>query len=56
MCCGYRHLQVDHGKRFASGKVYINGLEGFWSYAKQRLAKLHEIIMKEIVKYKKIKG
>lgn len=39
MCCGYRHLRVDHGKRFSSGKVYINGLEGFWSYAKQRLAK-----------------
>jgi transposase len=29
MCCGYKHLKVDHGKRFASGKVYINGLEGF---------------------------
>ena len=29
--CGYRHLRVDHGKKFASGKVYINGLEGFWA-------------------------
>jgi hypothetical protein len=37
MCCGYRHLKVDHGKRFSSVKVYINGLEGFWSYAKERL-------------------
>ncbi|MBW1739055.1 MAG: transposase, partial [Deltaproteobacteria bacterium] len=33
MFCGYRHLKVDHNKRFASGKVYINGLEGFWSWA-----------------------
>ena len=43
MFCGYRHLKVDHGKRFASGKVYINGLEGFWSWAKERLMKHHGI-------------
>lgn len=43
MFCGYRHLRVDHGKKFASGKMYINGLEGFWSYAKQRLAKFHGV-------------
>jgi len=43
MFCGYRHLRVDHGKRFALGKVYINGLEGFWSYAKERLAKYHGV-------------
>jgi len=43
MFCGYRHLRVDHKKRFSSGKVYINGLEGFWSYAKQRLAKFHGV-------------
>ena len=41
MFCGYRHLRVDHGKRFGLGKVYINGLEGFWSYAKERLIKHH---------------
>lgn len=43
MFCGYRHLKVDHGKRFATGKVYINGLEGFWSFSKQRLAKFHGV-------------
>jgi len=43
MFCGYRHLKVDHGKYFSSGRVYINGLEGFWSYAKERLAKYHGI-------------
>lgn len=43
MFCGYRHLKIDHGKRFAKGRVYINGLEGFWSYAKQRLMKHHGI-------------
>jgi len=43
MCCGYRHLVVDHGTTFASGKVYINGLEGFWSFAKERLIKYHGV-------------
>ena len=43
MFCGYRHLKVDHSKRFASGKVYINGLEGFWSWAKERLIKYHGV-------------
>jgi transposase len=43
MCCGYRHLRIDHRKVFATGKVYINGVEGFWSYAKERLIKFHGV-------------
>ena len=43
MFCGYRHLKIDHGKNFSRGRVYINGLEGFWSYAKERLIKHHGI-------------
>ena len=43
MFCGYRHLRINHRKVFATGKVYINGLEGFWSYAKQRLMKFHGV-------------
>jgi transposase len=35
--CGYKHLRVDHGRRFTQGKVHVNGLEGFWSYAKGKL-------------------
>ncbi len=53
MFCGYRHLKVDHGKRFASGKVYINGLEGFWSWAKERLIKHHGISKKTFPLYLK---
>lgn len=45
--CGYRHLRVDHQKEFsrpsARGKVHINGLEGFWSYAKGKLLKHHGV-------------
>lgn len=43
MFCGYRHLQVDHSLHFSRGRVYINGLEGFWSFAKERLMKHHGI-------------
>jgi len=43
MFCGYRHLQVDHSTHFGRGRVYINGLEGFWSFAKERLMKHHGI-------------
>ena len=43
MFCGYRHLKIDHSKKFTSGKVYINGLEGFWSWAKERLIKHHGV-------------
>lgn len=43
MFCGYRHIKINHQKVFASGKVYINGVEGFWSYAKERLIKFHGI-------------
>lgn len=53
MFCGYRHLRVDHGKRFSSGKVYINGLEGFWSYAKQRLIKFHGVSKEKFPLYLK---
>ncbi len=41
VCYGFRHERIDHGQRFANGKVYINGIEGFWSYAKERLLKYH---------------
>ena len=40
---GFRHQRIDHGKRFANGKVFINGIEGFWSNAKERLMKYHQV-------------
>jgi transposase len=53
MFCGYRHLKIDHGKRFATGKVYINGLEGFWSWAKERLVKHHGVSKEKFPLYLK---
>jgi transposase len=41
--CGYRHLRLDHARHFARGKVHINGLEGFWSYAKTKFIKHHGV-------------
>ena len=43
MTFGYKHRRIDHSKRFAEGPVYINGLEGFWSFAKTRLIKFHGV-------------
>lgn len=53
MFCGYRHLKVDHNKRFSSGKVYINGLEGFWSWAKERIIKHHGVSKEKFPLYLK---
>lgn len=49
-CYGYQHLRVDHARQFSRasrrttrGPVHINGLEGFWSYAKGKLQKHHGV-------------
>ncbi len=38
---GYgKHLRIDHGQNeFAKGHTHINGIEGFWGYAKTRLVR-----------------
>ena len=38
-----KHLEVDHDYTFVEGKQHINGLEGFWSFAKERLQKYHGV-------------
>ena len=41
---GYDHYRVYHGAdEFARGKLHINGIESFWSFAKRRLAKFNGI-------------
>ncbi len=30
-----KHVPIDHGEEFADGPAHINGIEGFWSYAKR---------------------
>ena len=42
---GYKkHYRVHHGtNEFARGKSHINGIESFWSFAKNRLIKFHGV-------------
>jgi transposase len=53
MFCGYRHLQIDHSKRFVQGKVDINTLEVFWAFAKERLIKFHGVSKRNFPLYLK---
>ena len=39
---GYDHYRVFHShNEFARGKCHVNGIEGFWSFCKRRLAKFN---------------
>jgi transposase-like protein len=42
---GYsKHLRVNHGSNeFARGSSHVNGIEGFWSFAKRRLQKFNGV-------------
>jgi transposase-like protein len=41
---GYKHFRVNHSKQYSDRKgTHINGIENFWGYSKQRLAKFHGI-------------
>ena len=42
---GYaKHLRVNHGaNEFARGNSHVNGIEGFWSFAKRRLQKFNGV-------------
>jgi len=51
MFCGYKHLNIDHQYKFKQGKVYINGVEGFWAFAKERLIKHHGISKEKFLYY-----
>lgn len=38
-----KHSKINHQKTFGKGHNHINGLEGFWSFAKERFHKYHGI-------------
>ena len=42
---GYgKHLRVDHGRdEFVRGRIPVNGIEGFWGFAKTRLLRFRGI-------------
>ncbi|MBI2676037.1 MAG: IS1595 family transposase [Candidatus Aenigmarchaeota archaeon] len=40
-----KHNKINHGYTFGKSHNHINGIEGFWSYAKERFHKYHGINM-----------
>ncbi len=46
-----KHSRVKHSKTFGKGHNHINGIEGFWSYAKERFHKYHGINKKNYLPY-----
>jgi len=48
-----KHLTIDHNKYFKNGHRHINGLEGFWSFAKERLLKYHGVSKNNFLLYLK---
>lgn len=50
---GFKHERIDNSIKFSNGKVYINGIEGFWSYAKERLLKFPVVSREYFVYYLK---
>jgi transposase len=48
-----KHLTIDHGKEFTRKRKHINGLEGFWSFAKERFMKYHGVSKQHFYLYLK---
>ena len=48
-----KHNRVKHSKTFGRGHNHINGIEGFWSFAKERFHKYHGINRKNYPEYVK---
>lgn len=47
------HKRINKEYAFAKGRTHINGIEGFWSYAKERFMKYHGINMENYPLYLK---
>jgi len=48
-----KHNKINHQKEFAKERNHINGIEGFWSFAKERFHKYHGINKKNYPFYLK---
>ena len=48
---GYKHKTVNHHKMFAKGNVHINTMEGFWSFAKEKMARYHGVSRNKFILY-----
>jgi len=51
---GYIHRFVEHNKeQYGKGNVHINGMENFWSWAKEQMVKFHGVFRKNLFYYLK---
>ncbi len=48
-----KHNKIKHSKTFGKGHNHINGIEGFWSFAKERFHKYHGINKQNYFSYVK---
>jgi transposase len=48
---GFKYERIDKSVKFANGKVYINGIEGFLSYTKERLLKFYGVSKDNFIYY-----
>lgn len=48
-----KHNRIKHSKTFGKAHNHINGIEGFWSYAKERFHKYHGINRENYLPYVK---
>lgn len=48
-----KHIRIDHRRMLVEGRNHINGIEGFWSYAKRLLRKYNGVSKKNFVFYLK---
>jgi transposase len=46
-----KHNRIKHSKTFGRDHNHINGIEGFWSYAKERFHKYHGISRENYLPY-----
>jgi len=37
----FKHLRINHSKKFAEEKNHINGIENFWNQAKRHLRRFN---------------
>jgi len=51
---GYMHRFVEHGKeQYVQENVHVNGMENFWSWAKEHMFKYHGVFKKNLLYYMK---
>ena len=48
-----KHQRIDHQHKFVQSRNHINGIEGFWSYAKRFLQKFNGVSKKNFYLYLK---